>query len=91
MADPAVTVLLPDSADSKCDALPASAAARPRRMRVVWGVAGCAWALVAIGLALVPANGDVPEAAFADFAVPELTAALLFSPLGAWLAVRPAG
>jgi signal transduction histidine kinase len=30
----------------------------------------------------------VPEAAFGDFAVPDLTAALLFSVIGAWLASR---
>ena len=44
--------------------------------------------LTLCGLALTPINADVPEAAFNDFAIPEITAAFVFSVIGAWLAER---
>ena len=55
---------------------------------VVWALGLLGVGLVLVGLALVPVNRDVPEAALGDFAIPDLTAGLLFSAVGAWLAVR---
>lgn len=53
---------------------------------VIIGVASAGLAL--IGLAIVPFNTRVPEAAFSDYAIPDLAGAVVLSLVGGWLTAR---
>lgn len=55
---------------------------------VVWTVGAAAAVVSLASLALFPVNRHVPEAGFSLYAVPDLTAGVLYSLIGAWLSVR---